>query len=314
MKKGVTIYVLLIMGLLLCSLPSGEALDKDGGMVNNSISFTCGNLQTAINAAASGSFASPTIINVTGTCNGNVVIDQRKNNITLSGGGTATIHGVNATKNTVRVLGKGIVIKGFNITGGYNGIQVDRGGTAVIDGNNIHNTQNNGISVGQVSHADIINNTIQNNPNQGIAVSDNSSAHIGFINYSDTTAKRNTIQGNGNQGIQVQRSASATIVKNTIQNNISNGIHVSRASHADISGNVINGNGDNGVKVDDNSGVNLGKPGGTTIFDLANTTTVNNLKRGLNCDIGGYADGLLGTLNGAQGDALFDTSCIDNLQ
>ena len=314
MKKGVTIYVLVIMGLLLCSLPVGEALDNDDVMGNNSISFTCGNLQTAINAAPAGTSANPTIINVTGTCSGNVVIDQKKNNITLNGGGTATIHGVDVNKHTVQVMGRGITIKGFAITGGSDGIVVVRGGTAVIDGNNIHNTQNNGISVGQVSHADIINNTIQNNPNHGISVNENSSAHIGFVSYSDTTAKRNIIQGNGNQGIQVQRSASATIVKNTIRNNISNGIHVTRASHADISGNVLNGNGDNGVKVDGNSGVNLGKPGGTTIFDLANTTTVSNLKRGVNCDIGGYADGLLGTLKGAQGDALFDTSCIDNLQ
>jgi hypothetical protein len=77
---------------------------------------------------------------------------------------------------------------------------------------------------------------------------------------------------------------------------------------------VINGNGDNGIKVDGNSGVNLGNPGGTSIFDLANTTTVNNSKRGVYCEIGGYADGLLGTLNGVNGDALFDASCIDSLQ
>jgi hypothetical protein len=127
-----------------------------------------------------------------------VLIDQTKVNITLNGGGTATINGVNAAKNTVVVLGRGVVIKGFAIMGGYNGISIGRGSTALIDGNNIHDVQHNGISVGSNSQADIINNTIHNNLNQGIVVNDNSSAHIGFVRYSDTTAQANTIQNNGN--------------------------------------------------------------------------------------------------------------------
>ena len=306
MKKIIVISILFVFGLFLGLLPSvGEA--KRGEVKT----VTCGHkdtLQTHIDSAPENS----TIL-VKGTCNENVVIDETKINITIDGGGSAKICGVNTTKHTVDVKGRGVTIRGLTITGGYNGIEVERGGTALIEGNNIHNTQNNGVTVGQDSHADIINNTIQSNPHNGIEVHDNAAAHIGFVRYSDTVAQPNTIQNNGNNGINIQRTSSASVVGNTIQNNTKNGINVQRDSHADISDNLINGNGNNGINVTDNSGVNSGNNTGSTIFDLPNATTVNNAIYGILCTAGGYADGRLGTLNGVGGAEAFSFSCLNFL-
>jgi len=301
MKKEVIIYVLLIIGLFLWLLPSvGQA-----ATVNCNLGQS---LQGAINSAAAGS-----TIKVKGTCNENVLIDETRINITLDGGGTATIHGTSVTQDTVDVRGRGIVIKRLHITGGNNGINVHRGGTATIDSNTIELTNNNGVLVGAAGFATFINNMIQNNTQHGIGIQDNATAHIGFDSYSDTVAQPNTIQNNGNQGINIQRSSSASVVGNIIKNNTYNGIKVRRDSHADISANVINGNDYNGIRVEDNSGVNLGNTTGSTIFDLSNSTTVNNGIKGISCNIGGYADGLLGTLNGVNGATVFSKGCVNNL-
>jgi len=62
-----------------------------------------------------------------------------------------------------------------------------------------------------------------------------------------------------------------------------------------------------------NSGVNLGNKTGTTIFDLPNNTAVNNALRGISCNIGGYVDGLLGTLKGSLGTTQFTNGCLNGL-
>jgi parallel beta-helix repeat protein len=272
------------------------------------VNCNTGSLQTAINGAKSGD-----IISVTGTCNENVFI--YKNNITLDGGGTATIKGPDATNSTIYVYGNRVTIKGFTISGGFEGISILVNSNATIDSNTIENTHHGGIIVVQNSFATIVNNTIRNNPNHGIVVSDTSSAFIGFTSpFPDVTvASPNTIEDNGSNGIQVWRSSSARIVGNTIRNNDGNGITVARVSHADISDNTIDGNGQNGIYVTQNSGVNLGSDTGTTIFNLPNTTTVNNGDKGLRCSIGGYMDGRRGTLNGARGRVGHDDTCIDSL-
>ena len=92
-----------------------------------------------------------------------------------------------------------------------------------------------------------------------------------------------------------------------------NGINVIQASQATISDNSINGNGQNGIFVSENSGVNLGSDTGSGIFDAPNTTAVNNGRNGINCRVGGYGNGRIGTLNGNGGPKDFGTSCIDSL-
>jgi hypothetical protein len=264
-------------------------------------------LQTAINAASPGA-----TISVTGTCNENITIPWDKTNLTLNGGGTATINALSSTQGTVTVSSRIASLIGFNIMGGLNGIVVVRGGTANINGNTIQ-SGSVGIVVAQGSFAVIINNTIQNNPTAGIVVGDSASAYIGFNSTSDTVAQPNNIQNNA-IGIIVGASSSAKIVGNTISNNTGDGVQVVKVSHADIASNTINANGENGIFVTQSSGVNLGRDTGTTIFDLPNSTTINNGDKGLRCFIEGYAAGRLGTLNGTgPNPTFFFRSCSNSL-
>lgn len=298
--------VVVLAGLwLFCESPaSAQTPVSCGG---------AGVLQAAVDAATPG-----TTLLVSGTCSENVVVTEDKSGITLDGQSTATISGPDATQPTVRVKGRGITIKGFIITGGNQGIQISRG-TALINSNTIQGTgaapgPGIGISIQSNSSARIIFNTIENNPSDGIQVNENSSARIGILAGSDTTASLNTIRGNGGRGIRVTRSSNARIVGNTIENNAREGIRIQRDSQADISSNSINGNASGGITVESNSGVNLGNDTGTGIFDLPNTTTVNNTNGfGIRCFINSYADGRLGSLNGTSGATSFSADCINSL-
>jgi len=195
------------------------------------------------------------------------------------------------------VRGTGITIKGFvSIRGGSSGIFVNRGGVVII-----------------------VDNTIESNSSNGITVGEGGTARIGFLTAFDTVASPNDIHNNGGDGIRVERTSSARIVGNNISNNGDDGIDVRKGSHAEISDNVIDNNGENGIFVFMNSGVNLGRDSGASIFRLPNITGAlpgdKNTNLGIRCAINSYADGRLGTLDGTVGDKSFDvaTGCIDSL-
>jgi parallel beta-helix repeat protein len=302
MKQGAygMLWGLAIAGFFVFFLPSqGTAAAVD---------CTSESLQTAINAAVNGE-----TVTVTGTCGENVVIRETLNRITLDGGGTAVLNGPDASNPTVTVRGREITVKGFTITGGIDGIQVNRGGTVIIDGNTIQNTGRYGIGVIQNSYARIINNTIQDNPEEGILVNENSSARIGLLTSQDPVPSSNTIQNNGGCGIMVIRSSVAIIVGNAITGNTLDGIRVARASQADIASNTINSNSENGILVVHNSMINLGNDTGAGIADLPNVTTTKNTKFGLKCGLGAVLDGHFGTLKGIKGPVSAGSGCINSL-
>ena len=58
---------------------------------------------------------------VSGTCKENLVIYEEVARITLDGQGKATINGPDEGKPTIEVRGRGITIKGFTVTGVYEG-------------------------------------------------------------------------------------------------------------------------------------------------------------------------------------------------
>jgi parallel beta-helix repeat protein len=299
MKKGVygMMWGLTVVGVFALFLPSqGRAAAVD---------CTSQSLQTAINAAAGGE-----TITVTGTCGENVVIGPGVNGIILDGGESAVIDGPNTANPTVTIRGREITVRGFTITGGSDGVQIHRGGTAIVDGNTIQETARNGILVIQNGYARIINNTVQNNPEEGIVVSENSSARIGVLSSQDPAASPNTIQSNGGNGIVVLRSSFAAIVGNTITGNTLDGIRVVRGSQADIAQNTINSNSENGILVVQNSVINLGNDTGDGISDMPNATTVKNAKFGLKCGLGGVVDGRFGTLKGIKGPVSVGSGCI----
>jgi nitrous oxidase accessory protein NosD len=73
------------------------------------------------------------VLLVQGTCRENVLIHSEINGVTVDGQGKATIIAIDARQPAIHVLGREITIKGFTVTGGFFGIAVNRGGTALID-------------------------------------------------------------------------------------------------------------------------------------------------------------------------------------
>ena len=299
--KGIVIFA-----VVLCLLPVG------GNAATITVNCDAGEkIQAKLDSAKPGD----TLL-VTGTCNENVRIEVEVQRITLDGQGRATINGadVSAGRDTLYVNGRGIIIKGFTITGGgQDGLHIS-GATAFIDGNTIQRTRSRGIFLDRGTFATIFNNRIQDNPTHGIMVHENSIARIGFALPIDPKPSPNTIQKNGGNGIYVWRSSTAWIVSNTITGNKRNGIWINRNSEAQITGNRISGNGEDAISVSRNSGVIFGT-GEAPLRREANNTDaqLNNGGFGVRCTIGGYVEGPQGTLNGAKGAKECDKGCIDSL-
>jgi len=265
-------------------------------------------LQSVVNIALPGD-----ILSVSGTCNENILIRNEKQRVTLDGGGTAVLHGPSTGSPTLNIRGKGILIQGFTITGGGDGIEVDRGSNAVLNNNLIQNTAGNGVLVDQLAFAVLTNNTLQNNPGAGVLVDEHATARIGLNADGEITASPNTIQNNA-IGVLVSNGASARIIGNTIVNNSGDGIQVLRDSQADIASNSISGNGGDGIEVAENSAVQLGEDSGTSIHESPNSSSTANSGFGIRCVNGAIADGRLGTLNGMGGAKDFSAaSCLDGL-
>jgi hypothetical protein len=252
---------------------------------------------------------------VSGSCNENVEIGEEFQRITLDGQGAATISG-DASAHAVTVRGKGITIRGFVVTGGApQGINVQDGGSAVIDSNLVHGNARNGIGVFRNSSADIINNTIQHNPVAGIVVDSISSARIGWAGPpNNRVSAPNTIQDNGTQGIQVIRGSSAQIFTNTIQGNGDNGIFVDRNSQAQVAGCVITGNAGDGIRGMRGAAVDIGTDATKSTPQFDDDTNVGtNGGFGVRCTIAGFVDGRLGSLTGTSGGKSFAEACVDSV-
>ena len=275
--------------------------------------LTCGGERTL--AKAIKSLKPGDTLLVSGDCHENLVIGQEVHRVTLDGQGTASLTG-DSTATTLTILGTGITIRGFIISGGNpQAINVQDGGTAVIDGNTIQNADRNGIGVFRSSTADIVNNTIQDNGLAGITVQSSSSARIGWVGPPNNRVKApNTIQGNGTQGIQVFRGSSAQIFANSILNNLSHGVFVERSAQAEIAGNLISGNGGDGIRGQKNSSVEIGTDdtGSTPAFDDDTNSGVNK-QYGVRCMLGGFVDGVLGALTGGLGPKSVTEGCLDSL-
>jgi parallel beta-helix repeat protein len=246
-----------------------------------------------------------------GTCRENILIQAGLNHITLDGQGKATIHAPDTRQPAVQVLGREITIKGLTVTGGQFGIAINRGATAVVEGNTMENAALSGLEVSQNSFARVIKNNIRKNQSHGVLVLGSASVHLGVMQTGDRVPQPNVIENNGGDGIMVLRSSTARIIANTISGNRRHGLTVQQASHADVAGNLFNGNGEHGIRVVGNSGVNLADSA-MRLFAQPNTTTAPNGRFGIRCEVGAYIEGPLGSLNGSSGakDAS-DTSCVD---
>ncbi len=282
----------------------GTIIDDDGPKI---VSVSCSNasFQQALEGASSGD-----TISVTGTCNENVLVRNDKVRVFLDGGGTAVINGSDPSRPAIDVRGKAVSIQGFTITGGANGIEVERGSNAVINNNTIDSMGGHGVVVNQQAFAVLTNNTIQNNAGDGVLVNEGAAARIGFNSGSELSPSANTIQMNNGNGITVVGSSSVRAVGNNINGNGGHGVIVMGSSQGDLSNNSIHNNGGDGIFVTQDSAVQLGEDPG--LFAPANSGT-NNGGFGISCDSGGALDGLIGSLTGVMGATNIDASCPNSL-
>ncbi len=132
-----------------------------------------------------------TDIKVSGACNETVFID--KDRINLIGQIGATLSAPAGSGSVVSVRGSNVQIRNFeiNAAGVVNGIQVQRGGTALIANNDIRNSDRRGIVIENAAYADISDNKISDNTGPGILLFAGSTAQM----------TRNEIEDNGSSGI-----------------------------------------------------------------------------------------------------------------
>lgn len=293
----------LLAGLCISALPARAAtatVDCDAG-------------QTI--AGALGSVKPGDTVLVSGTCKEQVYVNSEIVRITLDGQKKTTIQhpgGRTASPHAVYIRGTEITIKGFTVTGGLDGIHLSGPASTVIDGNVVVRNSGRGIHIDKGSIARILNTTVQESGGIGIDITGASYAYIGVFIPRVPALSPNTIRNNGGPGINIERSSGAWIVGNTISNNKESGIAVHRSSQADVIGNVINGNGGDAIAASYNGGVNLHSE---PRRDGPNRTdaTQSNGGAAIRCTVGGYVDGPLGTLAGAQGAKAFDHGCVDRV-
>lgn len=268
----------------------------------------------AITSALAKAQSGDTIL-VSGYCKEHVNIAPEHMRITLDGQKKATIHHPSGKQTSPHALynrGKEITIKGFTVTGGLDGIHLSGPASAVIDGNVVVKNSGRGIHIDKGSIARILNNTIEESGGIGISVTGTSYAYIGVFIPRIPTLSPNIIRNNGGPGINLERGSGAWIVGNTISGNKQAGIAVHRNAHADVISNTINGNGGDAISVSYNGGVNLSSE---TRKDGPNQTAAgqNNGGVAIRCAVGGFVDGLIGTLAGAQGAKVIDGGCVDRV-
>ena len=242
---------------------------------------------------------------VVGRCNENIQIDHSKQDLTIDGQGSARIIAADDNTKTISIFGRGITIQNFRvIRGGSTGIFLLDSASARIVNNNIRLAKGPGIAVEGNSFARIIGNIVRRNGGNGISILEASSARIG-TNCSEDAL--NVIARNGQSGISLFRNAQASIRGNIIRNNAANGIFVTESSTADTASNVISGNGGDGIDVRRGSSVLMGRRNATdSCGNNPNSTNGNNLNAGIGIDCQNLStvDGVLGSLNGANGAAV----------
>jgi parallel beta-helix repeat protein len=253
-------------------------------------------------------------LSVYGVCVENVEIPENVTRLVLDGSGTATIRAADPAVDTIMIYGDDITVRGFTLTGGRDGVTLRGALNVVVEHNAIHGNGRIGVNVHRVSYALIVGNTIRDNRSFGIVLMENASARIGFKETTAPSPNPNVIEANGSDGIYVARSSNAWIAGNTIAGNARHGVYIEKSAQAEVMANTIDSNAGHGVFVTHNSGAHLGSGTGARWMDKPNTTTVPNSGFGIQCSVGAYLVGQLGSLNGMAGLKSVTTGCVDTVQ
>lgn len=259
-------------------------------------------------------------LTVSGTCTEAIHVPRPIQQLTIDGGGDATIVGPDASAPptgpeafTFFVEGQGVTIQGVTIRGGFHAVHLSGPASATIVGNTI--TESNGaIHLDKGSIAEIADNTITDNLGYGINVQEHSYARIGF-----TAPTRgllpNEITDNDGVGIRIDRASTAWISGNTVSGNGAGGILIDRGSTAEATDNTIEANAEDGIAVGLHSSLLLDSVGEEVATETdGNQTAPEALNDGvgLSCADGASVSGTLGSLDGRAGDSRLADTCTRN--
>src|SRR5215813_14101231 len=136
------------------------------------------------------------VLLVQGTCRENILIQAGINHVILDGQGKGTIHAPDPRQPSVQVPGREITIKGLTVTGGQFGIAINRGATAIVEGNTMQNAVLSGLEVSQNSFARVVNNSIRQNQSHGVLVLGSASVHFGVMQTGDRVPQPNVVATN----------------------------------------------------------------------------------------------------------------------
>ena len=222
--------------------------------------------------------AGDTVI-VTGTCNERVTVTT--GNVTIDGGGTAIIDGtgIAAPGSLLRVRALNVSILNLTVQNSPRaGINVEFGGSAIIQGVTSRDNGLHGIAVARAAYAQI--------------------GPTGFDHPAAGVPPGNHLFDNTRNGINVRNGANAQIFHNLITGN-NRGINISNNGSAEIDGNVITGNADAGIRLSENGAARFsshpnhhdtGAGDARPVVDPENNLIQGN-DEGLRCRRGGAASG-----------------------
>lgn len=195
---------LLMISVITLALLSSAAMAVEI-TVDDSDSGNYTTIQDAINAAND----TDTIIVYPGTYNENVDVNKSVIIISQSGNPDDTkIQAASSADHVFNVTRDNVTIKGFEVTGGEQGIYFDRVQNNTLTDNNV-SYNNNGVILYRSSNNNLTNNNVLNNL-YGIS--------LGFSRNNELT--RNLVCNSSSSGIQLVDSGSNVIYDNYFNNTI----------------------------------------------------------------------------------------------
>lgn len=240
----------------------------NGGPVVHRVDCSSGTIAAAMSEAQPGD-----TIMITGTCNETVVVD--KDGITLDGGGTATIDGMDIDASVILVKGQqNVTIKGLTVQNGLFGIHVSLGASAWLENVTAKDSRydaghNSGIGILVANSSDAVlagTTVVTGNASHGIVAWQGGRASVvGEIAFEGSRIPLASLQANGNSGDGIHVGIGSSLQVHgvgdgysTVQanDNDGDGIHLEHGSSAHFGGAAdieATGNGGGGLLVADGS-------------------------------------------------------------
>ena len=196
-------------------------------------------IQKAINLLQQQETSGPTTILVSGSCKENITI-QSMDNLTLTAQNGASITDAsNGTLNVIDIVdSRRVVINGFTITGGMNGVRCSNYSLCRFSANIIRSSLGTGVFA-KSSQVSFEGDTLQNHPGSG----------LGVANGSQVGGDSLTVQGNGN-GVLLVAKGALILTNSAVQGNHEFGIRAVEGSTIRVIASIITANLGNGVELD----------------------------------------------------------------